>query len=280
MAFGIDYAFGFRPDLPEQMAPANVRAVGRYVPYVGDGGKGLTKQEVEAWHAAGIDIFLYWEVEAARHRGGFAQGQQDAGLCLAAARQLDIPDDVAFFPAVDFAPGAGDFGPIASYQQGFMSEVGIMRTGIYGNYDVIEYAHDRGLAAFFCQCIAWSGGKLSPWRHVFQYVGPNIAGLHVDHLEIYGDDFGQWRSNAMLSPFEIVALFGSTERGDDGNLMPFEFRLQRAKERMQTAVDSGVSLLEQVGGLKAKVDSFQVGPPAPLGRVVLTGPLLKSEVVE
>ena len=259
--FGVDFAFG-RPG-GAALAAEGVTAVGRYVPYQGDGGKGLTIDELLDYHANGLDVFLFWEQEAAMHRGGFARGKRDAEIAVANLRGLGAPDTVAIYPAVDFAPGASDWPLIRDYQRGFVSVAGIERTGIYGNYDVIEYAHDGGLARYFCQCVAWSRGQLSAWRHVFQDVGPNVAGIHVDHLTIFGDDYGQWKGDQMeLSKEAMVALFGSTERDDKGNLLPVELRYENAKARYDAAVESGVSLLEQVGNAGADLKAHTANHPS------------------
>jgi hypothetical protein len=248
--FGVDFAFG--NPTGAALAAEGVTAVGRYVPYLGDGGKGLRGSEVDDYHANGIDVFLYWETIAAQHRGGFAQGKADAQVALKNLAELGCPDDVAIYLAVDFAPNASDWPLIREYQRGFMSIAGIERTGIYGNYDVIEFAKMGQLARYFCQCVAWSRGKLSEWRHIFQDVGPTVAGLHVDHLEIYGDDFGQWRANQGMTKEDIVALFGSTERDPvSGRLLSVEERYDNAKARYDEAVSTGKSLLEQVGNAMA-----------------------------
>lgn len=244
--FGVDFAFGHPGGAA--LAAEGVTVVGRYVPYQGDGGKGLTIEEVIDYHANGLEVFLFWEQEAAMHRGGFSRGKRDAEIAVANLRALGAPDTVAIYPAVDFNPLASDWPLIRDYQRGFISVAGIERTGIYGNYDVIEYAKQMGLATYFCQCVAWSGGELNPWRHIFQDVGPNVAGIHVDHLTIYGDEYGQWKGDQMgLSKEDMVALFGSTERDANGNLLSVEERYGPAKARYDDAVATGRSLLEQVG---------------------------------
>lgn len=248
-AFGVDFAFG-RPG-GAALAAEGVTTVGRYVPYLGDEGKGATREEVADYHANGLSVFFFWETVAAMHRGGFAQGKADAAVAVANLRELGAPDSVAIYPAVDFAPGASDWPLIRDYQRGFISVAGIERTGIYGNFDVIEYAHDNQLATYFCQCVAWSGARLSKWRHIFQDVGPNVAGIHVDHLTIYGDEFGQWKGDA-LTKEDIVALFGSTERDASGELLSVDARYPNAKARYDAALESGNSLLEQVGNAMSK----------------------------
>lgn len=261
-AFGVDFAFG-RPG-GGALAAEGVTTVGRYVPYLGDGGKGATIEEVADYHANGLSVFFFWETVAAMHRGGFQQGKSDAAIALANLRSLGAPDDVAIYPAVDFSPGAGDWPLIRDYQRGFISVAGIERTGIYGNFDVIEYAKQMGLATWFCQCVAWSGGELNPWRHIFQDVGPNVAGIHVDHLTIYSDEFGQWKGDESLTKEDMVALFGSTERDPlTGRLLSVEERYPNAKARYDEAVSSGKSLLEQVGqgnaDLKKHTDNHGAG---------------------
>lgn len=253
--FGVDFAYGWKPGLGGAFAAEGVTAIGRYCPYQGDGGKGLTIEEVIDYHANGLEVFLFWEQEAAMHRGGFSRGKRDAEIAIANLRALGAPDTVAIYPAVDFNPLASDWPLIRDYQRGFISVAGIERTGIYGNYDVVEYAKQMGLAAYFCQCVAWSDGELNPWRHIYQDVGPNVAGIHVDHLTIYGDEFGQWRADAGMTDRDILAIFGSTETD------PAE-RLANAKYRYEQSITTGNSPFNAAANALANLDAHVANHPS------------------
>lgn len=239
--FGVDFAYGWKPGLGASMAAEGVAAIGRYCPYQGDGGKGLTIEEIIDYHANGLEVFLFWEQEAAMHRGGFSRGKRDAEIAIANLRALGAPDTVAIYPAVDFNPLASDWPLIRDYQRGFISVAGIERTGIYGNYDVVEYAKQMGLAAYFCQCVAWSDGELNPWRHIFQDVGPDVAGIHVDHLTIYGDEYGQWKGDTVsqddFNDLVLACFSGSEDRDANGKTLPKEERLPIALTRMRNRAD-------------------------------------------
>ena len=68
MIFGVDYSFG-RPGAAALKA-AGVKFVVRYVPYLGDGGKGLKRPEAEELHGAGIPVALVYESTAGRALAG------------------------------------------------------------------------------------------------------------------------------------------------------------------------------------------------------------------
>ena len=114
---------------------------------------------------------------------------------------------------------------------------------INGNYDVVEYAKQMGLAAYFCQCVAWSGGELNPWRHIFQDVGPDVAGIHVDHLTIYGDEYGQWKGDTVsqkdFDDLVLACFSGSEDRDANGKTLSKEERLPIAYDRMRNRADGG-----------------------------------------
>lgn len=77
---------------------------------------------------------------------------------------------------------------------------------------------------------------------------PNDFGPPAFREEFYGYLFEE---EDALTKEDIVALFGSTERDADGNLMPLDYRYEQALPRYRAAIDTGVSLLEQVGNAMA-----------------------------
>ena len=73
-----------------------------------------------------------------------------------------------------------------------------------------------------------------------------------------------------LSKEDMVALFGSTERDETtGELMPLDYRYQQALPRYQEAIDTGNSLLEQVGN--ALAESKKGGKGGSLKGTTFTG---------
>lgn len=193
MTRGVDFSWA-RP------GGAAIKAAGfgfvlRYVPYPGDGGKGLTVAEIADYRANGLDIGLVFESTAERPLAGWSAGRADALQCDRSLLSLNAPGDLPIYFAVDFDAQSSQFDAIAAYLRGAQQVLGLMRVGVYGSYAVIEDAHTLGSAAWFWQALAWSGGNLSPWRHLYQSLnGQFINGGEVDHNEAYGDDQGLWKA--------------------------------------------------------------------------------------
>lgn len=258
---GVDIAFP--PDgYGAPLAELGYRFIGRYCPYYGDGGKGLTAAQVTDYHANGLGIIVFVETVAAAHRGGFEAGVREARMYRAAVAQLGIPEYVVAFFCVDFEPNADDWDAIAGYQLGAISVLGIERVGIYGNYDVIEFAHARGIASRFVQCVAWSGGRMSSWRDVFQDVGPDVAGHHVDHDTAYAEDFGQWKPQEEdMSELEdlVLACFSGQEEAE----LSRAERLVKARYRMAGVVSGAQEPNQQDRSLSQRIESKSGGGIAP-----------------
>lgn len=233
---GVDFSWA-RP------GGAAIRAAGnefvmRYVPYRGDGGKGLEPEEVDDYHANGLSIGLVFESTAMRHLDGFGAGQLDALIVQEALARMRVPETVGIHFGADFDVQPGQFAAIDTYQYGAASVLGMGRVGIYGHADLIDHCHDIGSATWFWQTYAWSRGRRSQWAHVYQYLnGQTLNGGEVDLCEAFGSEQGLWRPGQQedaMTDNDILAVFGSTERDPAA-------RLAAAKYRYQQALESGHS---------------------------------------
>lgn len=190
----IDYSFA-RP------GGAAIKAAGfsgclRYVPYLGDQGKGLSGSEVTDLRAHGLAIGLVFESVAERHLAGFTAGTMDATISLRALDNLGFPSNAAVYFAVDFDAQPAEMLAIDNYQRGAASVLGAERVGVYGSYAVVEHCHNAGTAAWFWMTYAWSGGRKPPaYAHLFQYSnGETVGEAAVDYNEAYGAEQGLWKS--------------------------------------------------------------------------------------
>ena len=53
--------------------------------------------------------------------------------------------------------------------------------GLYGSYSIVEEMASRGAADCYWQCVAWSYGRVSEHRSVYQALfGQSVAGVAVD----------------------------------------------------------------------------------------------------
>ena len=187
---------------------AGFDAVIRYVPYPGDGGKGLTREEIEDYRATDLGIALVFESTAARALDNWLGGIQDAKQCETSVAALGFPDDLPIYFAVDFDAQESDFGAIDMYLLGAAAVLGSGRVGVYGSYTVIEHCAETEFAKWFWQALAWSGGRHSGWRHIYQSLnGQEINGGAVDYNETV-EDFGQWMppKGEDMTPQEVEAI--------------------------------------------------------------------------
>ncbi len=190
MSNGLDFAWHNALDYG-QFLQQGYSFVARYLSH--DDGKNLHRDEASAWLAQGIDIVLVWETTANRAEDGFATGQQDANDAVAQAAGCGAPANVPIFFAVDEDTTVGPH--ITAYAQGFVSVIGVARTGVYGSFDVVRGCFDAGLVAYGWQTYAWSNGQWDPRAHLRQVQnGVNALGTSSDLDQTTGPDYGQWRA--------------------------------------------------------------------------------------
>lgn len=200
---GVDYSFG-RPG-GAALAAAGKRFAVRYVPYPGDGGKGLTRAEMADLHDHGIAIALVFESTAGRARGGYNAGATDAQTSLEAIAALGFPAATPIYFAVDFDAEVDHYDVIQHYLDGAASVIGRARVGLYGGIRVVNEMRRRRAATWFWQTYAWSAGDIAGGLHLYQYRnGQRINGAAVDYVRAYASDFGQFMEEAMPAfPFRV-----------------------------------------------------------------------------
>lgn len=195
MLKGIDFAFGGGVTTA-QIKAAGYQFVARYLS--GGNSKDISAAEVANYKAAGIPVVFVWEVGG--NEFTFAQGAQDAHAADAEANNVGAPGAVIFF-AQD-VPVAAGANPTA-YMQGVNSVIGLGRSGLYAEFDVMKRVFDAGAITYGWQTSGGSGGQ---WdnrallRQVAYGVTVGPATCDVDEAAFWsstqvlglGDDFGQW----------------------------------------------------------------------------------------
>jgi hypothetical protein len=191
--FGVDYAFSPHPSV-SALKSAKVGFVGRYI-----GSKDYTKSRSAKWlnpteyralKAAGIPVYLYFEVGAKRAEGGHAAGVADAQIALKEMQYCGVPAGMPVYFCVDYDTTVGP--NITGYFQGVASVLGLKRTGAYGGYKVIKVLFDKKLITYGCQTLAWSGGNWDSRAQLQQYeINKTVGGADVDYVRSVKSDFGQ-----------------------------------------------------------------------------------------
>ena len=186
---GVDYS-GARPG-GAALAKAGKTFAVRYIAHP-IAAYNLGQPEIDDLFAHNISIALVCERGAGRMKQGRAAGVTDAKLALAAATALAVPVDRPIYAAADVNTTPADYPAIDGYLGGWASVLGIARTGVYGEADLMDHCKAVGSARWFWQTYAWSGGRVSRASHLMQYLnGQQINGA-VDLDRSFAADFGQW----------------------------------------------------------------------------------------
>jgi hypothetical protein len=189
---GCDFAWGVQPGHERALARALKRAgfnfVIRYLSF--DQSKNLTRAEVEAYRAEGLDIVTVWESTATVALGGAAEGRQDAMAARELLHELGAPAHAPVYFAVDFDITPEQVPALDAYLDATAYVMTEQLNGVYGGYaaDGAKHVHYRW------QTTGWSQGK---WRiaDVLRQPGPQgeTEGVTWDADIAEGADFGQWK---------------------------------------------------------------------------------------
>jgi hypothetical protein len=192
---GIDFSHG---PVPAATARANGIAFEcRYVSTPGNP-KNLTAAEVDDLTAGNVDIVVVFETTAQGALGGNAKGVTDAASADRQVSTLGLEGCPIYF-AADFDVRAAQLPTIGDYLAGVASVIGLDRVGVYGNYAVVQYALDNGLATYAWQTKAWSHGKIEPRAHLYQYQNDQLVGdVRVDRSRTVASDTAYGQAVSML----------------------------------------------------------------------------------
>ncbi len=158
-------------------------AVARYVSP--QSWKRLTRSEIADYHAHGIALLLNFESAAGNAKGGYSQGVSDARSFVSVARGLGLTGPLTGYFSVDYDVPSSGMGTVLNYLRGAGSVLGKDHVGVYGSYSVVKAAHESGAAKYLWQTYAWSGGRVYPGIHWYQYSnGHNVGGADADLNQI------------------------------------------------------------------------------------------------
>lgn len=176
-----DYSWS-RPNL-QAMKDAGCIGVVRYLG-PGNGGRDITAAEVRRIHDAGLGLGLVWETTTTAALAGFKAGWHDFDQANHYADRIGWPSKHPVFYAVDTDTDVAQArGPVADTLHGALS-VGGHPMRPYGEADILDViCGELSLAPCGWQCMAWSRGRLSRYRCMYQLYPPVMAGA-VDKNEL------------------------------------------------------------------------------------------------
>jgi hypothetical protein len=211
---GFDFSFA-RPGGRSIVAAGRAFVV-RYVPYPGDGGKGLTAAEIVDYRKNGLAICLVFESTKARARAGQYAGRADATVAQDAIYRLGMPASLPVYFAVDWDAQIVDQPLIDQYLRGAADILGASRVGVYGGINVINRCKVNKSARWFWQTYAWSAGRTAYGIHLYQYSnGRQLNGKAVDYTRAMQAQYGQWQPGVPQEEDVKVTIteFARTKKG-------------------------------------------------------------------
>lgn len=195
MSEGVDYAFN--PPTVASLVAASKRFACRYGG-PGSDSKQLHAAELRALTAGGIAVVANAEGTADGLASGWSVGEAWAKSSLAHFSALGMPDNRPVYLSVDFDCGPTRWPSVREALRGAASVLGASRVGVYGSYDVMNWALHDNVAKWFWQTYAWSGGRWAAHNHIEQYKnGVLMGGGNVDLNRSKQNDYGQWGVSTM-----------------------------------------------------------------------------------
>lgn len=186
-------------------------------------GKNITRSQIDALHAAGLDVALVFEYNPESARGGAYAGTQDATIAVRCAQQLGAPRGMTIYYAIDYnARSATEMAEITRYRvaaQAVTRAAGY-EIGTYGGYYVCSFLAAHAFDGFLWQTSAWSSGQWEPSAVLRQVQnGIHVGSATVDRDEAMRPNFGQWRPDGSVGNGAPMGFM------DDGDAAALAWRM-------------------------------------------------------
>lgn len=164
-------------------------------------GKPVMLNETRDFAANGLSTASVYQFGRA-NTADWLQGAAGAGVhapqAIALHRAAGGPNGRPIYVAIDDNPTWDQYNrQIRPYLQAFQLALGAagLQTGVYGNYNVIEWASKDNIGTFYWMHDWGSGGKIHPRTTIHQLPVSRqrkIGNLTVDINNVYAHDWGQW----------------------------------------------------------------------------------------
>ncbi|WP_448856300.1 DUF1906 domain-containing protein [Corynebacterium camporealensis] len=172
-------------------------------------GKPVSLKETRANAAVGLataSIYQFGRAGTADWLKGAAGAAVHAPQAINLHKAAGGPTGRPIYIAIDDNPSRAQYtNQIRPYLRAFsraLSAAGY-QTGVYGNYNTIEWAIQDGIGQFFWMHDWGSGGKIHPRTTIHQLPQSKqrkIDGVTVDINNVYARDWGQWFPGKNAAP--------------------------------------------------------------------------------
>lgn len=170
-------------------------------------GKNITRAQIDALHAAQLDVAFVYEYAPDAALLGSLRGTRNAATAVHNAAGLGVPTGTCIYFAVDFNATGTQLITISDYiraARNMCLSFGY-KTGVYAEYEVVKYLLDHGYVDYAWQTYAWSNGKWDPRAVLRQtHNGEHVGRAVVDLDYAQNPEFGQWRWNGSAGSGDTV----------------------------------------------------------------------------
>lgn len=168
-------------------------------------GKNITRDEIDAYHAKGLDVGLNYEYNPGSAKNGAHAGDTDGAIAVNHARDLGAPQGTCLYFSVDWDVTDAEKPAVLAYANAARNQclAAGYEAGIYGGYWVVLYLLNNGYKGRLWQTFGWSGGNWLGNAVLRQIQNGVIVGKsNVDRNQVIIPDWGQWKSgsSAMATP--------------------------------------------------------------------------------
>lgn len=214
----LDYAAGV-PSASAVRADGHIGTV-RYVSRRRPGteswmiGKPVRREETESMAALGLQTASVYQFHGSDNpdwNQGALGALVHAPQAIALHQSAGGPGGRPIYIAIDSNPTREQYRrQIRPYLQTFQStlNVGGYRTGVYGNYHVIDWAIADGIGEFFWMHNWGSDGRIHPRAALHQLPQAEqrfVGGVKCDINHIYTEDWGQWTPVPGVDVFSLLS---------------------------------------------------------------------------
>ncbi|WP_296204500.1 DUF1906 domain-containing protein [uncultured Corynebacterium sp.] len=164
-------------------------------------GKPVSLKETKDFAAHGLataSVYQFGRAGNADWLAGAAGAATHAPQAIALHKAAGGPTGRPIYIAIDDNPTRAQYtNQIKPYLQAFSAALKAAgyQTGVYGNYNVIDWASKDGIGSFFWMHDWGSGGKIHPRTTIHQLPKAQqrtVGGVLVDINHVYAKDWGQW----------------------------------------------------------------------------------------
>ena len=150
-------------------------------------------------------VYQFGRAQTADWLMGAAGAAVHAPQAIQLHRAAGGPNGKPIYVAIDDNPTRTQYtNQIRPYLRAFQAALSAagLKTGVYGNYNVLQWSVEDGIGSYFWQHDWGSGGKLHPRANIHQKAKwqKHIEGHLCDINNVYTTDWGQWQPGRAGAP--------------------------------------------------------------------------------